>query len=56
MKCPNCGKKVKTPLLLQNTTVRCECGTRVTVAPGFWRNKIVDWETPEERERRGADR
>ena len=33
MKCPNCGKKIKTSsALIQNITIRCKCGTRVTVA------------------------
>ncbi len=48
LKCPHCGRKLEVPWILQNTIVRCKCGTRVTVAPGFWRKKIVDWETPKE--------
>lgn len=53
LKCPQCGRKIKTSwFLTQNTVFRCECGTRVTVAPGLFRDRIVDWETPEERERK----
>lgn len=53
LKCPQCGRKVKTnSLLLQPTVIRCQCGTRVTVAPGLFKHKIVDWETPEERGKR----
>jgi len=49
-KCPNCGEKINTsPFMIQNTTVRCKCGTRVTVAPGLFKDSIVDWETPKER-------
>lgn len=54
LKCPQCGRKIKTSaFLFQNTRFRCECGTRVTVAPGLFKNKVVDWETPEEREKKG---
>ena len=53
-KCPHCGQKIKSsPFLFQNTRFRCECGTRVTVAPGLFKNTVVDWETPEEREKKG---
>ncbi|MGQ0434106.1 MAG: hypothetical protein ACT452_17085 [Microthrixaceae bacterium] len=36
-------------LTMQNTTVRCKCGTRATVSPWGFRNKVVDWQTPDER-------
>jgi hypothetical protein len=57
MECPNCNKKIKTSaFLFQNTTVRCECGTRVTVAPGFFQDSIVDWETSKERQSQPLER
>jgi len=54
MKCPVCGKKVKGTqgLIVTQYTLRCECGARLKIIPGFFSDKVVDWETPEEQERR----
>jgi ribosomal protein S27AE len=41
--CPICGAQFKLPTIMQNTTYRCSCGTRVTVAPGMRRQRIIDW-------------
>ena len=53
MKCPICGRKLKTTagFITSQYTIRCECGTRVKVVPGLFKDKVVDWETPEEREK-----
>ena len=49
MNCPNCGKIIRTShFQVQNFTVKCECGTKVTIAPGYFKDSIVDWETPEQ--------
>ena len=48
-KCPNCGRKIKQVTSFVPYTVRCECGTRITLNSGFFRDKVIDWETPEER-------
>lgn len=53
LKCPKCRRKLKYSawsVILRPITVRCECGTRVTIAPGFWKDQVIDWETPAERE------
>lgn len=42
--CPVCGVEFKLPTIMQNTTYRCSCGTRVTVTPGMRRQRIVDWQ------------
>ena len=42
VKCPTCERKIKTSLtLFQNTVFRCQCGTRVTVAPAS--SKTQSW-------------
>jgi ribosomal protein S27AE len=41
--CPVCGAEFTLPTIMQNTTYRCSCGTRVTVAPEMWRQRIMDW-------------
>ena len=51
VRCPNCNERLRLPMIVQNTPVRCRsCDTRVIVAPGWWRKKVVDWETPNERQ------
>lgn len=54
MRCITCGRKVRgsSGLIFSQYTVRCKCGTRLKILPGMFRDKIVDWETVEERERR----
>ena len=55
VKCPSCGKKIKTHLPIlgffsspEVEVFTCKCGTRVAVIPGFLKGKIIDWESPHE--------
>ena len=52
VKCPTCGKQIKTNFgfIPKPTTFTCDCGTRVTVARGLFKDKLVDWEKPDERQ------
>ena len=52
-KCPNCSKKLKGMMFNvgKTYTVRCECGTRITITQDFFTERILDWETQENRER-----
>ena len=49
LKCPNCEKIIRISLFqVQNITVKCTCGTKVTIAPGYFKDSVVHWETPEQ--------
>ncbi len=50
MKCPCCGKKVKSQMTFfgEQYRVRCVCGTWLLISPGIFKDKIVGWSSPEE--------
>jgi DNA-directed RNA polymerase subunit RPC12/RpoP len=39
--CPVCGAAFKLLTILQTTSYRCSCGTRIAVVPGMRRQRIV---------------
>lgn len=56
VECPVCGAKVKTSsFIFTATPYRCtNCRTRLTVAPGFFRNHVSDWDEPSEGDEGGG--
>jgi len=50
MKCPNCSKRFRGIMFNvgKTYTVRCECGTRITIAQDLLSEKIIDWQTLQE--------
>ena len=54
-KCPNCKRPIKSsPFMFSATKFRCQCGARVSLAPGMWSNHITDWEMPPDRSDNGG--
>ena len=56
LKCPVCGGRLKVPIGFRGTTsVRCPaCDTHATVTSGLLRNRVTDWEAPEEQPEDGG--
>jgi len=54
MKCPVCGKKHKSRMSVLGTgyTIRCDCGTRLIIKEGFFKDEVVDWETIQEQSKK----
>ena len=50
IKCPTCGKKINIAFgfIPKPITFECDCGSKVTVARGLFRDKVVSFERPVE--------
>ena len=52
--CPVCGGMFKMPWTLQARMFRCACGTRISLSPGWHRQRIAGWQGPLEAPNRSS--